>query len=99
MVRFDVKLTPRSGGDVIGGVDADGTLLVRVRAAPVDGAANAALLRLLARTLAVPTGAVLIVAGRSSRRKRVEVVGRHAADLQARWPDLRAVDAPDRPTG
>ncbi len=65
-----------------------------MRAAPVDGAANEALRRLLAKALDVPAGAVTLVAGAAGRRKRIEVAGRAAADLRARWPGLAAVDAP-----
>ncbi|MFI5254198.1 MAG: DUF167 domain-containing protein [Candidatus Limnocylindrales bacterium] len=98
-VRFAVRLTPRGGADGIDGVDADGALLVRVRAAPVDGAANEALRRLLAKALGVPTGAVTLAAGAAGRRKRIEVADRGAADLRERWPSLAVVDAQDRATG
>jgi uncharacterized protein YggU (UPF0235/DUF167 family) len=54
-------------------------LAARVRAAPSDGAANAALLALLARTLRVPKSAVTLVAGGSARLKRVHVRGDAAA--------------------
>ena len=54
-----VRLTPRGGRDAIDGVEiqADGraVLKVRVRAAPTEGEANEALVRLLAKTLAVPS--------------------------------------------
>ena len=54
-VRFAVRLTPRGGADRVDGV-VDGVLRVRVAAPPVDGAANTALIRLLARELDVPVG-------------------------------------------
>ncbi|MGZ6270794.1 MAG: DUF167 domain-containing protein [Candidatus Limnocylindrales bacterium] len=47
-VRFAVRLTPRAGADRVDGVGPEGQLLVRVRAAPAEGAANRALLRVLA---------------------------------------------------
>lgn len=66
----------------------DGVLLARVAAAPVDGAANRALVRLLAETLSVPPGAVTLVAGATGRRKRLLVEGLDRADILARWPGL-----------
>ena len=86
-MRFAVRLTPRGGGDRVEGV-VDGELRVRVAAPPVDGAANAALLRLIARELGVAAGAVRLVSGETARRKSVAV--RTDRDrLMARWPDLR----------
>ena len=74
-----VRLTPKGGRDSIDGVDtlADGTVVLkaRVRAAPSEGEANAALCRLLAKTLGVPPGRVEIVGGATSRLKRVKVMG------------------------
>ena len=86
-VRFAVRLTPRAGTDRIDGVT-DGMIRARVAAPAVDGAANAALLRLLATELGVPRSDVQLVSGATARRKviAVEGVGRDA--LLARWPDL-----------
>lgn len=66
----------------------DGVLRVRVAAAPVDGAANRALLHLLAAELGVPAGAVELVGGASGRRKLIEVAGLDEASLRSRWPGL-----------
>ena len=71
---------------VVGGV-----LQARVAAPPAEGAANAALCRLLAAELGVARGAVRIVGGTTARRKIVEVDGLRPADLLARWPDLTAI--------
>jgi uncharacterized protein (TIGR00251 family) len=49
---------------------------IRVAAPPVDGAANDALQRFLADRLGVPTQAVTITGGHTSRRKRVTIQGR-----------------------
>jgi uncharacterized protein YggU (UPF0235/DUF167 family) len=74
-----VRLTPRGGCDAIDGVEqlSDGrrVLKVRVRAAASEGEANAALTRLIARTLGVPSRAVSLVAGASARLKRVRIAG------------------------
>jgi hypothetical protein len=98
-VRFALRLTPRGGRDGIDGVGADGALLVRVRAAPIEGAANAALRHLLAKAFGVPIEAVTLAAGAAGRRKRVRLVGRSAADLRGHWPGLAAVDVPDPRAG
>jgi hypothetical protein len=74
-----VRLTPKGGRDAIDGIErmADGrsVLKVRVRAAPSDGEANAALLRLMARSLGVAPRQVTLVAGATARIKRLEVAG------------------------
>lgn len=79
-----VRLTPRAGRDAIDGLDPDGTLRVRVAAAPADGAANRVLLRLLADSLDVPLSGLSIVSGESSRHKRLHVAGLDEAELRAR---------------
>lgn len=74
-----VRLTPRGGSDAIDGVEtlADGraVLKARVRAAPSDGAANAALIALLAKALRVAPRRITIVVGESARIKRVRISG------------------------
>ena len=86
--RFAVRLTPRSGADRVDGV-IDGELRARVAAPAVEGAANTALVRLLATELGVARRDVRIVAGGSSRRKLVVVDGLGPDQLIARWPGLR----------
>jgi uncharacterized protein YggU (UPF0235/DUF167 family) len=85
--RFAVRLTPRAGRDRIDGVS-EGELRAHVAAAPVDGAANRALLRLLAAELDLPNGAVRLMTGATSRRKVVVVDGVDAGWLRTRWPGL-----------
>lgn len=85
--RIRVRLTPRGGIDRIDRVEG-GMLRVRVAAAPVDGAANASLLRLLAAELDVPPSAVGLVSGKSSRVKIVEIMGVDAAAIGRRWLGL-----------
>jgi len=74
-----VRLTPRGGRDAIEGIEelADGraVLKVRVRAAPSEGEANAALVRLLARTLGVAARDVTLTAGAAGRIKRLTIAG------------------------
>lgn len=80
-----VRLTPRGGRDSVEGwaLDGDGRpyLKVRVASPPVDGAANAALLALLAKTLGIPRSAARLTAGETARLKRVELDGASAEDI------------------
>jgi uncharacterized protein (TIGR00251 family) len=75
----DVRLTPRGGRDAIEGIErrADGrvVLKVRVRAAPFESQANAALCRLLAETLDVAPRNVTVAAGATARVKRIQITG------------------------
>jgi uncharacterized protein (TIGR00251 family) len=87
-VRFAVRLSPRSALTRVDEV-ADGVLRVRVAAPAVDGAANTALVRLLADELGLAARDVRIVAGARSRQKLVMVDGIAAETVVARWPGLR----------
>jgi uncharacterized protein YggU (UPF0235/DUF167 family) len=87
-VRFAVRLTPRAAGDRVDGV-VDGVLRARVGAPAVEGAANAALIRMIATELAVARRDVRIVAGASSRQKLVVVDGVDAEAVLERWPGLK----------
>ena len=71
-VRLQVHLQPRASRDRIVGRQGD-AIKVQVQAPPVAGAANAALIDLLAQTLAVPRRAVRIVHGAGGRAKLIEV--------------------------
>jgi uncharacterized protein YggU (UPF0235/DUF167 family) len=71
-VRLTVRVTPRAAREGVAR-DADGTVRVRVTAAPVDGAANAAVVRALASALDLPARDVTLVAGATGRVKQFEV--------------------------
>lgn len=75
--RIPVKLTPKSSKDAVEGWDVDPegrpVLKVRVRAQPVEGEANDALIRLLAKVLGVPRRNVNLARGGQSRLKMIEV--------------------------
>ena len=73
-VRFSVHVQPRASRSEVVGLYGD-ALKVRLTAQPLEGAANQALVELLASLLAVGRGAVRIVAGATSRTKIVEVDG------------------------
>ena len=74
-----VRLTPRGGRDAIDGIEtlSDGQTVIkaRVRALPEDGAANAALIKLLAKICDRPASAVSVVSGVTSRVKMLKVAG------------------------
>lgn len=88
MIRFAVHVTPRAGADAIDGVR-DHTLRVRVRAVPAGGIATASAVRLLARALRVPSSAVAVVAGQTTRRKVVAVDDALGPRLAELWPELK----------
>ena len=73
-IDLDIRVIPRAGRNEFGGLR-DGALLVRLAAAPVDGAANDELIALLAKTLRIPKRDITIVSGERSRTKRVRIAG------------------------
>jgi uncharacterized protein YggU (UPF0235/DUF167 family) len=85
--RLTVRVTPKGGRDAVEGwtLDEGGRplLKVRVAAAASDGAANAAVVRLVARTLKVARSAVRIAAGETARVKRLEIEGVTEADVSS----------------
>jgi uncharacterized protein (TIGR00251 family) len=87
-VVLRVRVQPRASRDALGG-ERDGALVVRLTAPPVDGAANKALLRFLARALGVAPSALRIASGAKGRDKRVSVTGLDAATVLARLTDRR----------
>lgn len=76
---LSVRLTPKGGRDAIDGVErlADGhaVLKARVRAAASEGAANAALIRLIAQALEVAPRRVTLAGGATARVKRLVIEG------------------------
>ncbi|CAJ0862712.1 hypothetical protein AMST5_01515 [freshwater sediment metagenome] len=86
-VTLWLRLTPKGGRDAIDGVEtlADGraVLKARVRAAPEDGRANAALIELIAKALAAPKRAVTIRSGETSRLKKIFIAGDPAPIIDA----------------
>jgi hypothetical protein len=86
-VTFAVRVIPRAGRTAVAGVRG-GALLVRLAAPPVDGAANDALIAFLARQFDCPKRHVAIVAGLSSRDKRVAIVGLTTAAVGGRLSDI-----------
>lgn len=92
-VVLAVKVTPKAGSSIVTGltVDAAGSewLAVKVTAAPESGRANDAVLALLAEQLAVPCSSCRVIAGATSRWKRILVDG-DAVELRRRLAALVA---------
>lgn len=92
MTTLPIRLTPGASADRIDGwdLDADGrpVLKVRVRARPVEGEANTALIKLIAKTLGVPKSAVSLERGGQSRTKRLAIAGLSEDEAKARLTDL-----------
>jgi uncharacterized protein (TIGR00251 family) len=81
-----VRVIPRASRSGVAGTR-DGALLVRLHAPPVEGAANAELIELLARLFEVPRRNVSILSGATSKHKRVKVVGIKAERAASRLSD------------
>jgi uncharacterized protein YggU (UPF0235/DUF167 family) len=83
-LRLAVRVTPRGGRDGLDGWTRDAAgrplLQVRVAAAAAEGAANAAVLAVLARALGRPKSALRIVRGQTARVKQVEIDGLDEAE-------------------
>ena len=80
-VRIPVRAQPRASRSELAG-EYDGALRVRLAAPPVDGEANAELIRFLAKTLGVARSAGRLVSGESGRNKVVEVEGVDLATVE-----------------
>lgn len=92
MARLPVKLTPGASADRIDGWDVDPegrpVLKVRVRARPVEGEANAALVQFLAKSLGLSRSSVSLARGGQSRLKMIVVEGLDDDEMSARLTDL-----------
>lgn len=79
-MRINVRVIPRSSKNAIAWEE--GALKVRLKAPPVDGAANEALLALLSERLGLPKRDIHIVHGATGRHKTVEITGMTAEALE-----------------
>ena len=77
--RIRVRVTPRGGANRIDAVETDATghalVRMRVRAAPADGEANAAVIVTLAQALGLPKSRLALIAGQSARIKTLAIDG------------------------
>ena len=76
-----VRVQPRASSDAVIG-EREGAIAIRLKAPPVDGQANAALLRFLARKLGVAPTAVELVRGATGRQKLIRVAGLSAEGVR-----------------
>src|SRR5437867_122475 len=81
-VVLRLRVQPRASRDTIGGVR-DGALVVKVTAPPVDGSANTAVVKLLAKRLDRPPSAITLLRGDKGRDKVVHVAGIDTAIARA----------------
>lgn len=81
-VSITARITPRAKRDTL--ASDGGALHIHLRAAPVDGAANEALIALLARVTRLPRRAITITHGETSRIKRIAFAGLTGAELRER---------------
>ena len=77
-----LRVQPRASADAVLG-EREGAIAIRLKAPPVDGQANAALLRFVASRLGVAPRAVVLVRGASGRQKWIRVEGLSAAAVRA----------------
>lgn len=77
---IDVRVVPRSSRSEVVGFVGD-SLKVKIAAPPVDGAANAELIKLMAKTFDVSKSSVEITSGETSKIKRLRITGVSKADL------------------
>lgn len=80
-ITFTVRVSPRSSRTEIVG-EYEGAVKVRVSSPPVDGAANAELIKLFAKKLNVAKSDIAIVSGETSKTKRLKITGVTAEQLR-----------------
>jgi uncharacterized protein (TIGR00251 family) len=81
-ITINVRVVPRASKNEFTGLHGD-SLRIRLQAPPVDGKANAALVKVLASRLGIPKRNVVIVSGESGRQKRIRVNGSSRQDVVA----------------
>lgn len=91
MTMLQVRVIPRAGRTAIAGRRGD-AVLVRLAAAPVDGAANEALIEALADALGCPRRHITIAAGHKSRDKRLRIDGMTGAQVAAKLSAILPAD-------
>ncbi|GHO54041.1 DUF167 domain-containing protein [Ktedonobacter robiniae] len=83
-MQVPVRVIPRSNRNTLEWEE--GAIKARLTAPPVDGAANAALIALLAETLSLPKRAITLIRGTTGRQKIVEIEGLEQAEIIQRLP-------------
>ena len=88
-----IRLTPRSSRDEVLGLE-DGVYRVKVKAPPVEGRANKALIAFLSKVLRVPKSGIEIKAGERSREKTVLIEGLSEAEVGERLGGTSNIEHP-----
>ncbi len=81
-ISFTVRVVPRASKSRIVG-EHDGALKIQLVSPPVDGAANAELVKLLSKQFSVPKSDIEIISGQTSKTKMVRIAGITTADFNA----------------
>lgn len=71
-LTFSIRVVPRASRSEVVGIH-DGALKIRIASPPVDGAANAEIVRFLAKTFGVSKSDIFIISGETSKNKRIKV--------------------------
>jgi uncharacterized protein len=79
-----VRVSPRSSRNEIREILDDGTVKIRLTAAPVEGQANTALVKFLAEVLEIAPSRIEIVAGQSGKDKLITIIGLDSQTVQKR---------------
>lgn len=89
-IIFYVRVVPRaSKSEIIG--EHDGALKIRIASPPVDGAANAELIKLLAKTFGVSKNSVEILNGHTSKLKQVKIFGANHVSVINVFPEKQKI--------
>ncbi|MGI8787573.1 MAG: DUF167 domain-containing protein [Pyrinomonadaceae bacterium] len=73
-IIFSVRVVPRASKSEIVG-EMNGALKIKINAPPVDGAANAELIKVLSKKFNVPKSAIEILKGQTSKTKQIKIIG------------------------
>jgi uncharacterized protein len=82
MADLAIRVQPRAKRTEVAG-ERDGAVVIRVNAPPVEGKANEAVRRLIAKRLGVPQSKVQIVRGEGTRDKLVRIEGLSADEARS----------------
>ena len=83
MAILQVHVVPNARSDVVVG-EYGGAVKIKLRAQPLEGKANAALLRFLAEQLKLPRKAIVLKSGEKSRDKTIQIHGLSKEDVYTR---------------
>lgn len=94
-ISFWLRVKPRAQRDRLK-MAPSGDLTLELHAPPVEGEANEALVRFLARALKIPQSGVAIVSGHKARRKLIRITGRAGEEIMAQIKALAGEDTARR---